>query len=155
MPVPIVGVVFGAAAVGGLVWEFFFKKHPVPPAPPAPPGVLPSDPKGAALLMAQSIAKNGYTLGDQPIYKNFQGIMALNKDGFPGTHTMGAMKTVLENNKIKMIPVVVFPWLNKPGLTGYDGVNAPLLSQWDPHGILQSAGHTNVPTGGGGMPAAS
>lgn len=87
------------------------------------------DEVAAAQAMTDALNAHGYRKADMPIYGAFQLTQGLKEDDFPGTATMTALFAVDDANGIPRPNVTVYPWLAGPG---YDGVNAPLLSQWDP-----------------------
>jgi hypothetical protein len=99
-----------------------------PPVAPAIPAATPVH--SAALAMNAALAARGYKQADQGLYMGFQREAGLKADGFPGTHTMTALAAALTDAGTAMAPVHVYPWLTKPGTTGYDGVNAPTLAEW-------------------------
>lgn len=86
--------------------------------------------QAAAIAMNSAIHEHGYNIVDQPLYKAFQTAAGLTADGFPGTNTMTQLKTVLATAGIVITSIQVYPWLSKPGTTGYDGVNAPTYASW-------------------------
>jgi hypothetical protein len=102
---------------------------PVPAPIPAPvaPVVVQTPLQAAAVAMSNALTRNGYRLADQAIYKQFQSLARISADGFPGTGTMGQLRTVLSSMGLPMPPVPVYPWKAGPG---YDGVNAPTSAQW-------------------------
>lgn len=89
-----------------------------------------------AVAMNNSLADHGYKLADQYLYKAFQTDVGLTPDGFPGTQTMQELKDVLFAQGIEMANVPIYPWLANcaagSGDACYDGINAPLLSDWAP-----------------------
>lgn len=100
-------------------------------APPVAPSVPAATPvHAAALAMNSALVGRGYKQADQGLYMAFQREAGLGADGFPGTHTMGALGAALQDAGVPMAPVHIYPWLSKPGTTGYDGVNAPTLAEW-------------------------
>jgi peptidoglycan hydrolase-like protein with peptidoglycan-binding domain len=80
--------------------------------------------------MNAALGAHGYKQADQPLYKAFQAAARLTADGYPGTGTMTALASVLQGMGVPMAPVRVYPWHSKPGMTGYDGVNAPTVAEW-------------------------
>jgi hypothetical protein len=86
--------------------------------------------QAAAVSMNNALAGHGYKLVDQPLYKAFQSAAGLVNDGFPGTHTMGVLQSVLAAIPQPFANVPVYPWHAAPGTSGYDGVNAPTWAQW-------------------------
>jgi hypothetical protein len=105
---------------------------PVPAAVPAaytPPAAL-TPQQQAATTMNSALIAHGYKRSDMPIYSAFQHASHLTADGFPGTGTMGTLQNVLAGIGVPMAPVKVYPWRSKPGTSGYDGVNAPTLAEW-------------------------
>jgi hypothetical protein len=114
---------------------------PVPPPAPGPaPGPQPAPVPVPALTPLQqaandmnvALAGHGYHVTDQPLYRSFQSLAFPGSvpDGFPGTHTMTALGSVLASAGLTMAPVHVYPWRSAPGTSGYDGVNAPTLAEW-------------------------
>jgi murein L,D-transpeptidase YcbB/YkuD len=112
---------------------------PAAPGPAAGPAVVPAvytppaaltPVQKAATTMNSALIGHGYKRADMPIYSAFQAAAGLGADGFPGTKTMGALQNVLAGLGMTMAPVKVYPWKTKPGTSGYDGVNAPPLSEW-------------------------
>jgi len=99
-----------------------------PPAPPPAPLLTPL--QQAAIAMNNALAADGYRKSDQGVYMAFQAqaFPSSKPDGFPGTHTMGALHDALASAGVTMAPVTVYPWLAGPG---YDGVNAPTLAEWN------------------------
>lgn len=88
-----------------------------------------ADTQAAATAMNNALAAHGYRESDQGLYVAFQKDAGLTTDGFPGTNTMSALQTVLTAMSVVIAPVPIYPWLASGS---YDGVNAPLLSQWAP-----------------------
>jgi hypothetical protein len=81
--------------------------------------------------MNAALNAHGYKQRDQAIYKAFQGAAGLAPpDGFPGTHTMTVLQSVLQSAGIPIANVHVYPWHSAPGTSGYDGQNAPTLAEW-------------------------
>ena len=105
---------------------------PVPGQPPAPPAIPLTPLQAAAMAMNDALAHNGYRQSDQPLYKAFQHANnpAGVPDGFPGTNTMHALASVLATIPAPIANVTVYPWHSMPGLSGYDGHNAPTLAEW-------------------------
>jgi len=111
---------------------------PAVETPAASPAVTPASKpstaltpvQNAAIAMTNALNANGYRQSDQPIYKAFQryGMGAATPDGFPGTHTMAALYGTLDQLGLPKPNVKIYPWLAAPG---YDGVNAPTLSEWN------------------------
>ena len=101
---------------------------------------LPADAteQAAAVAMADALHAHGYKRSDMGVYKEFQHSVGLNPDGFPGTKTMQELKDVLFSLGDEFPNVPIYPWLSSGG---YDGVNAPLWSEWAPGA---------APPGGGG-----
>jgi hypothetical protein len=95
--------------------------------------------QAAATAMNNALLAHGYRMSDQPLYMAFQTQEGLTADGFPGTNTMTALKDVLFTMGVEIAPVTVYPWLSSGG---YDGTNAPPLSQWNPNG--SSTAVTNI-----------
>lgn len=105
---------------------------PVPPPVPPPAPVPAQTPRqAAAVAMATELGRvGGYRLYDQPVYIAYQSAAGLTADGFPGAHTMNTLNADLANMGLPSPAVPVFPWSGANGLAGYDGVNAPLLAEW-------------------------
>lgn len=127
-----------------------------------PPGVVNTTGDGHPILvgdpaldMNAMLKWTGYRLVDQPVYKAFQSSAGLTADGYPGSHTMAALKTVLQAKGVQqqdVYPGPVYPWLKAPG---YDGVNAPTVATWT-RGMPASHPQTTNPNGptneAGGLP---
>jgi len=105
---------------------------------------LPADAseQAAAVAMNDALNAHGYKESDMGLYENFQKAVGLNPDGFPGTKTMQELKDVLFALGDEIANVPVYPWLASGA---YDGVNAPLWSDWAP-------GQPAPGTGGGAGP---
>lgn len=107
---------------------------PVVPLPiPGMPAVVPAalDPTTAtAIAMNQALSMHGYNIADQPLYKAFQASQGMTPDGFPGLGTMGKLQQVLAGAGVPFAGVPLYPWHSRPGMSGYDGVNAPTWAQW-------------------------
>jgi hypothetical protein len=99
------------------------------PTPAPTPAVL-SVLQGTARAMNLALLAHGYKQADQPIYQAFQRAAGLGADGFPGRTTMGHLQSVLAGMGTVIAPVRVYPWRSMPGLTGYDGTNAPTQAEW-------------------------
>jgi len=116
----------------------------LPPGTPAvapmnPTTGLPTDANDLAVLMVQSLTAHGYKACDQTLYRAFQTSVGLTSDGFPGTSTMTALDANIAaqsgqpaGNLIgpsgTVLSIPVYTWAS----TGaYDGVNAPLASDWN------------------------
>jgi hypothetical protein len=82
-----------------------------------------------ALAMNDALNAHGYKQSDMGLYQAFQSAVGLTPDGYPGTNTMHELKDVLFSLGVEMANVPIYPWLASGG---YDGVNAPLLSDWAP-----------------------
>ena len=80
--------------------------------------------------MNSALIAHGYKRTDMPLYAAFQRAAGLSADGFPGTRTMNALQGVLSGIGVPMAPVKIYPWHSMPGTSGYDGVNAPTLAEW-------------------------
>jgi hypothetical protein len=86
-----------------------------------------SDEIAAAVAVNDALNAHGYNVGDQPLYKAFQRAAGLTVDGFPGAVMMDNLHLVLQAAGVTPADVPSYPWKS----TGsYDGVNAPLLSEW-------------------------
>lgn len=96
-----------------------------------------------AIAMNNSLSDHGYKVADQYLYKAFQTDVGLTPDGFPGTKTMQELKDVLFALGIQIADVPVYPW-SRSG--AYDGVNAPLWSDWAPGQSAPSAAAPATPT---------
>lgn len=99
----------------------------------APQQTAPTTPRQvAAVAMVNELNRvGGFREYDQPIYKAYQSAAGLTVDGFPGTHTMNSLFTDAAALGIDPPPVPVFAWKARTGtLQDYDGVNAPLASEW-------------------------
>jgi peptidoglycan hydrolase-like protein with peptidoglycan-binding domain len=106
---------------------------PVAPAPtPVVPVVVNTPLQAAALAMASALNAHGYKMADQPVYKAFQSAAKTTPDGFPGTGTMGLLRSALASiiPPVPMPNVPIYPWKAAPGTSGYDGRNAPTWAQW-------------------------
>jgi hypothetical protein len=104
--------------------------------------------QAAAVAMNDALNAHGYKESDMGLYKAFQRAVGLNPDGFPGEKTMQELKDVLFALGVEIAPVTVYPWHSAPGSSGYDGVNAPLWSDW-------SDGAPPIPSGGATPPTSS
>jgi hypothetical protein len=102
----------------------------VPPAAVVSPAATLTSVQQAATTMNSALIAHGYKRADMPIYSTFQHAAGLTADGFPGPKTMGALQNVLAGLGVPMAPVKVYPWKTMPGTSGYDGVNAPTLAEW-------------------------
>lgn len=85
----------------------------------------------AAAAVNEALAAHGYNVADMGLYEAFahaQGIPADDASGdvFPGRNFMTQLRAVLLDGGITPANVPTYPW--KAG--AYDGVNAPLLSEW-------------------------
>jgi hypothetical protein len=88
-------------------------------------------PTANAQAMKDALSAHGYSVLDKPLYVAVQADAGLAQDGFPGPNTMNAMGALVGFP----VGVPVFPWSANCGPTlgdCYNGVNAPLLSQWNP-----------------------
>lgn len=95
-------------------------------------GVTPiqyADISAAATAMNDALLAHGYKMSDMPIYAGFQQAAGLTVDGFPGTSTMNSLWQQLGTMGVSMATVQTYPWSSTGG---YDGVNAPLMSEWNP-----------------------
>jgi len=101
-----------------------------PQAAPSVPTTATTNVQAAASAMNAALSAHGYKQADQGLYKAFQGAAGLTADGYPGQHTMTALANTLHAMGQTIAPVKVYPWATKPGLTGYDGKNAPTLAEW-------------------------
>ena len=108
----------------------------VPAGAPAVPVGAPLTPvQQAASLMNAALTARGYKICDQAIYQAFQRAAGLTADGFPGTHTMTALGTVLIGiGQGLPAGLPIFPWSSHcaagTGDACYDGSNAPTLDDW-------------------------
>jgi hypothetical protein len=84
----------------------------------------------AATAMNDALLAHGYKQSDMPLYSAFQTEAGLTADGFPGAATMAALGDEMQRQGGLLAPVQIYPWLGPPN--GYDGVNAPLPSEWQP-----------------------
>jgi hypothetical protein len=112
---------------------------------PLPTSTPPSTPtQQAAVQMATAIAQNGYRRSDQGIYQAFQSSAGLTADGFPGTNTMNALGSTLQQLGMTLgqltsgytgRPVAVYAWLSTcstgTGDQCYNGTDAPTLAEWN------------------------
>jgi hypothetical protein len=98
----------------------------------APPGA--SALQSAAVAMNNALIAHGYRQYDQVIYKAFQKAAGYaTQDGFPGSGTMGKLQSALATMGLPLASVPIYPW---KASGAYDGVNAPLSSDWyAPRGI--------------------
>lgn len=81
-----------------------------------------------ATAMNNALIAHGYKKSDMGLYEAFQADAGLTADGYPGTNTMNELQAVLFAMGVEIAPVPIYPW----AVGAYDGVNAPLASQWDP-----------------------
>ncbi len=100
--------------------------QPASDTPFAPPGASPV--QLAAVAMNNALAANGYRQSDQPLYRAFQSAAGTTSDGYPGTGTMGKLKSTLSTMGMSLAAVPIYPWRSTGG---YDGVNAPTAAQWN------------------------
>lgn len=139
-----VKLLVGAVGLAAVYYGFALgSQKPLPPSPkpgpsPTPPGPLPGPPtpppepgytplQQAAVTMQQALASHGYVLRDQSIYKAFQSAAGKVSDGYPGTGTMSALVQSLPPGVTLPAALPFYPWSSAGG---YDGVNAPTLTQW-------------------------
>ncbi len=92
----------------------------------------------AATAMNDALLAHGYKYSDMSLYRAFQTEAGLPADGFPGAGTMAALGDEMQRQGGLLAPVQIYPWLASGG---YDGVNAPLPSEWQP-----PAAPTTTPT---------
>jgi peptidoglycan hydrolase-like protein with peptidoglycan-binding domain len=107
----------------------------VPPAPDVPPPpvahvVVRTPVQTAAVAMASALNAHGYKQADQGLYKAFQAAAGTTADGYPGTGTMGRLRTTLASVGLPMPDVKIYVWKSMPGTSGYDGINAPTWQEW-------------------------
>jgi murein L,D-transpeptidase YcbB/YkuD len=112
-------------------WRLASSPPVAPPAPAQPAGPVLSPLQQAAANMNAALAASGYRKSDQPTYKAFQHAAGMTADGYPGPHTMSALATTLQSAGMTIAPVHVYPWHAAAGNSGYDGVNAPTLAEWN------------------------
>jgi hypothetical protein len=103
---------------------------PVPVTPQPTPVVVQTPLQAAAVAMASALNAHGYKQADQGLYRAFQTAAKTSADGFPGTGTMGLLRTALASLGLPMPNVPIYPWHSAPGTSGYDGRNAPTWQQW-------------------------
>lgn len=83
----------------------------------------------AATAMLAALVAHGYKQSDMGLYKAFQAAAGLTADGYPGTNTIEELKNVIFGMGESFPDITEYPWLSSGG---YDGVNAPLWSDWAP-----------------------
>lgn len=83
----------------------------------------------AAQAMLTALEAHGYKQSDMGLYKAFQAAAGLTADGYPGTKTIEELKNVIFGLGLTFPDLTEYPWLSSGG---YDGVNAPLWSDWAP-----------------------
>lgn len=161
-PLIVGGTVLGVGALVAIGKDLgWWGKTTVTPSPHVipPPGVTsdghPIMTGDAAKDMNAMLKWTGYRMIDMPVYKAFQASAGLTVDGYPGLHTMQALKTVLQTKGVQQQDVYagpVYAFLKGPG---FDGVNAPTAQAWA-RGMPPSHPATTNPPGpqaeAGGMP---
>lgn len=102
-----------------------------------------------AAQMNDALIAHGYKESDMPIYAAFQEDAGLTTDGFPGPQTMKELGDVLFAMHVEMANVPIYPWVSKPGTSGYDGINAPTLAEWTGNAnAVPTPAPTPAPSGG-------
>lgn len=127
----IIGGVAAAGVIGLLLWKSRSASAAPNVLPPAPSGPTLTPLQQAAVNTNNSMAADGYSAADVPVYKAMQATAGLTQDGWPGQNTYNAVVAALAS-----ISPPVAPSSNwNPAYTfsptyGFDGVHSPTVAQW-------------------------
>lgn len=127
----IVGGVAAAGVIGLLLWKSRSASAAPNVLPPAPSGPTLTPLQQAAVSANNSMAADGYSAADVPVYEVMQAAAGLTQDGWPGQKTYNAVVAALAS-----ISPPVAPSSNwNPAYTfsptyGFDGIHGPTVAQW-------------------------